>query len=694
MRLIFSLLLFFSFVPLCQASTNWYVRDGGGTGTQCTGKVNAVYPGSGTAQPCAFNNPSWALGYHCGYSGLSCQFPGVIAGGDTVFINGDSDITSGAQAQYEIGFGSVGMPGCVSGSSYDCTLGNMPAGVSGSPTGLIGTGSHRAQLWSETAVQGAWQTLNADNNFLVLSNLEITDHTACAYSDPTGGCNNTQDGMFLGGNNVTLNNVYEHGLGHFGILTDNFGNITFNNVWIIGNGYGGMSTGTAAVGTGTLTFNQPIIEWNGCIEAYPLTNAGIDNSANYSNCFGQNNGGYGDGLAFGNDGFGNAGNWIIQGPGSISFNVQDGLDTLHGAGNGTIQIDKMRFEGNAGNQVKMNALNESLTNSIIIGNCGVFYQAPWSLSGGMGNGDSCRAEGNVILFNVENGSTTRIYNNTIISNGDDAMVSEDVAGVEGQPGGCNGTTSISVMNNVFYGGYFWGDDTSFGGTSNSLTNYLYNSGNDFDGGGTCGSLTWTENYNIVTGFKNSNQGCVGANDKCGTSPGFQSAIPVGTSGGGRTTYYTGTSGVPLMSIAIGSAAKSAGVTGLIYWKDSNDYYNLVRPSPPSMGAEEYLSCASLTYGCQFGSDCCSGSCTNNSCAGSCAGLGTSCTLGSQCCTGICSGGICVASSCTSTGGSCSASSSCCSGICCSSICSLSCGGSPSIIDQTVGQCATVGKTGF
>jgi hypothetical protein len=42
-------------------STTWYVRNDGGSTAQCTGKVNAAYPGSGTAQPCAYANFQDAL---------------------------------------------------------------------------------------------------------------------------------------------------------------------------------------------------------------------------------------------------------------------------------------------------------------------------------------------------------------------------------------------------------------------------------------------------------------------------------------------------------------------------------------------------------------------------------------------------------------------------------------------------------
>ena len=180
--------------------------------------------------------------------------------------------------------------------------------------------------------------VSAQNNYITLQWLEVTDHQACAYNDPAATCNYSrgypygawgEDGIVIGGSGLNLTDVYVHGVGRYGINvadgTTSMGDVTFTRVWVIGNGYGGITTGLNNNLTGTWTFNQPIIEWNGCVESYPMPNSGIDNPSNYSQCFGQNSGGYGDGLAFGPNGGLNAGNWTITGPGSISFNTQDGF---------------------------------------------------------------------------------------------------------------------------------------------------------------------------------------------------------------------------------------------------------------------------------------------------------------------------------------------------------------------------------
>src|SRR5215831_7923551 len=39
----------------------WFVRNGGGSPSQCTGKTNADYPGTGTGVDCAYSNPQDAF---------------------------------------------------------------------------------------------------------------------------------------------------------------------------------------------------------------------------------------------------------------------------------------------------------------------------------------------------------------------------------------------------------------------------------------------------------------------------------------------------------------------------------------------------------------------------------------------------------------------------------------------------------
>ncbi|HBY96633.1 MAG TPA: hypothetical protein DEP84_22260, partial [Chloroflexi bacterium] len=55
----------------------YYVRPDGGSPTQCTGRVDAPYPGSGTGQPCSWDHP---------FRALPPDGTPRIAGGDTLVI--------------------------------------------------------------------------------------------------------------------------------------------------------------------------------------------------------------------------------------------------------------------------------------------------------------------------------------------------------------------------------------------------------------------------------------------------------------------------------------------------------------------------------------------------------------------------------------------------------------------------------
>ena len=62
-RILFMLLLAtgFSAWGSAQAATTYYVRTDGGTPPQCTGRADAAYPGTGTAQACAWKSLHYAL---------------------------------------------------------------------------------------------------------------------------------------------------------------------------------------------------------------------------------------------------------------------------------------------------------------------------------------------------------------------------------------------------------------------------------------------------------------------------------------------------------------------------------------------------------------------------------------------------------------------------------------------------------
>lgn len=77
--------LFLAAILLCTTAqaTTWYVRTDGGNRTQCTGTTDAAYPGSGSAQACAFIHPYWLF-----MNDTDVAASWVVAGGDTVILRG------------------------------------------------------------------------------------------------------------------------------------------------------------------------------------------------------------------------------------------------------------------------------------------------------------------------------------------------------------------------------------------------------------------------------------------------------------------------------------------------------------------------------------------------------------------------------------------------------------------------------
>ncbi|CAM5998844.1 unnamed protein product, partial [Sphagnum balticum] len=103
-----------------------------------------------------------------------------MAGGDVLYIVGDSDINAGQGAQFMIGYG---MPGttCSTSGANNCVLGAVPSGISSSQEttikGLVGSDGIMPQLWG---TEGVNQIINlsGSGNFDVES-LEITQHSSC-----------------------------------------------------------------------------------------------------------------------------------------------------------------------------------------------------------------------------------------------------------------------------------------------------------------------------------------------------------------------------------------------------------------------------------------------------------------------------------------------------------------------------------
>lgn len=551
-------------------SATYYVRTDGGDSAQCTGLADAPYPGSGAAQPCAFNHPAWAIG---GQGGTQ-----KMAAGDTLILS---------QEQYMIGYGMPNNPNGSVDWTYDSTLQPIPSGIDAShPTKIYGKGwdtgcaGMKAQLWG---TERAWQVLTVGSNTEVQC-LEITDHSACIENGPQDG---TVDGFPVkcvrdtyphgpwasngllvsdGSGNIHLTQIDIHGLATRGLFATHVGDMNLQNTRIVANGFVGWdSDGPSADDsyTGTVTLDHSKIEWNGCGERYPLTTQDLSTSADKHHCWSQDQGGYGDGIGLGD---GAPGNWTFL-DSSISWNTSDGVDLVHGDGSSTTKFIRSRAEGNAGNQFKTTGI-AYVENSILIGNCSFFNGQPFTSNKGSDGStvgfNHCRAMGNTTSFNFPlAGNYARISNSTLLSNG-------DVMVLLGASAGCSGgNPRVYLYNNIIYGG------DQFGGAGD-LTALWYTES-------PCQDSNLVEDYNLIYHSKNNNAGCNGAHDLCGQDPKLAGTIQQDAVNYSQPNYWQQLKLQP-SSPVLGAADLSILLTG-----SSNDFLNTPRGAAWDLGAYEYTT---------------------------------------------------------------------------------------------------------
>ncbi|MBS0382324.1 MAG: right-handed parallel beta-helix repeat-containing protein, partial [Proteobacteria bacterium] len=412
-------------------ATTYYVRTDGGTTAQCNGTANA--PAS-AAPNCAWHSPMDALPP----SGNG-RTPNIKSG-DTLVIE---------PGQFPVGLNSDTMAAypdvCYTSFPWNCIMQPPPSGTTSQPTRIVGAGwdSGCAAPPQIYGVSGAYYTLDVGGaSNVVVACLEITDHSACIdpYTpDPTIACSKSypygdwsETGVHAaGGSNVILQDLNIHGMANTGLWAGGMNNFTLRNVTIRANGYAGwmgdLGGGGNSSFSGTITLDHVNVSYNGCTEKYPSTTI-------YA-CWGQNNGGYGDGVGMAKTG----GNWVITNS-TFSYNTQDGLDLLYADGTGSVTIDRATAIGNAGNQLKASGTT-TITNSVVVGNCDALAPFPHMA------GDTCRAQGGALALEVAvPAQTVTLAYNTITGNGDCLIQAGTDIGVP-----LAATQVYQYYNNVFIG---------------------------------------------------------------------------------------------------------------------------------------------------------------------------------------------------------------------------------------------------
>lgn len=416
----------FAAIGSAQAAT-FYVRTDGGDAAQCTGRADAAYPGSGTAQACAWKNPNIAMP-----SSGSAR----IVGGDTLMIGAGS---------FQIGSGGY--------------MQKVPSGpTASSRTRILGKAGTKL-----VGVAGTHRVLNLDGSSNVeIGNLEITDNSDCVYnhSNAAATCTSAMAWARVGvyataSNNVWMHDVNVHGMAARGFNAGGLSNWTLERVKMNKNGSAGWdgNVGTGS-NSGQMVMRDIEIGWNGCGERVATGEPWA--------CWAQTTGGYGDGFGTVDTG----GQWLIE-DAFVHHNTSDGLDLryMDGADTTKVTLRRIYSVANAGNQVKIKG-NSLIENSVLVGNCTYFHGKYY-----MAEGDQCRAYGSTLLLILTGNDVATVRHNTIAGEGD-----AQIAYGEGAS-----SDKVNIQNNLVVGFPYY---------ANSSTATLFSGGSAPAAKSFSGNMAW------------------------------------------------------------------------------------------------------------------------------------------------------------------------------------------------------------
>lgn len=417
------------------AAETYYIRMDGGSSLQCDGLADAPYPGTGTDLPCAWNHPFWAV------EDLYVSPTWRINGGDTIIIYPGS---------YMLGYGAPNTETCDPQGAFACALPPLPGGYDADhPTRILGMGWDQGcpnppEIWGTERIHQMLDLTGTSN--ATIACLEITDHSGCVefHSNPEVACRRDESpygpwasvGIVASDSaHIELKDLNIHGLASTGIWAGRLADWNVQNVRIAGSGWVGWDGDIYGEdsNSGTLSFQNWLVEWNGCAETYP--------GQQPDHCWGQDAGGYGDGVGTGNTG----GHWIIK-DSVFRCNTSDGLDLLYAGRvpgeSSLIEIKRTKAHSNGGNQVKTNGPTR-IENCLMVGNCGYFEGKPFAQE--MTN--HCRAGGSALSLSVAQGNAVSVVNSTIAGQGDCLSTFE----CDADYSGCDGSEQLIFYNNIFRG---------------------------------------------------------------------------------------------------------------------------------------------------------------------------------------------------------------------------------------------------
>jgi hypothetical protein len=468
--------------------TTWFIRTDGGTryqatdapDGQCNGLADAAYPGTGVNQNCAFNDVRFM--WMDGAYGNSAW---VMAGGDTLVIRGCT--AAGTQQNpsnpnCRIGWDSATAGGICQGVNafWGCSMPPPPSGTASQHTKILGgcaygtyscnpvntypyTSNNLTQLYGGFNV-GAVMYLKG-SQYIDVEGLEITSHNGqctrvgapaypavCSTSIPVS---DIADWGILTDNtssNITLQDLYIHGLTTQGIGGPIGGPFTVTRVFIGFNAFAGWNfddgSSTPDAAGSSITQSYVTMIGNGCLEQYPIVNTQYPAMA----CWDSNSGGFGD-------------SWSGQNTEidsfscdhcTIMYNTKDAALGPHTLLT-NLRMTNSKSIGNMGQQEKWGTEPNSTTvfeNNLIVGDC---YRMSDQLPGAVQNfnvttglpgsylSNYCRAAGDTFSFFSNANSSVLFANNTIVSY--QPTVFDFGCGTAGA---C-GTSPYVITNNIFLG---------------------------------------------------------------------------------------------------------------------------------------------------------------------------------------------------------------------------------------------------
>lgn len=383
----------------------WFVGPNGGTQAQCTGLVDAIYPGSGSAQPCRFGQYQYL--YFDGVSG-----PGtghwIINGGDTVIVEPN---TGGYPVAVTSGSTPSNCP-----DFTDCDLPRIPSGSSSNPTRILGsnhancTGNQGPNANTTTLLGWGREMFRGDDSQFI--------DVECFNMIPTSQSNTSIVGITTSAltSYATFKNIAITGMSNAGISGASGLGIVEDHIHILAPRSAGIDMDDVPYGLGNisvsggLTLTYSLTEFAGCI---PIWGSTAQYPIVAGSCIDQNtSGGYGDGLGTGTT----VGTWFFSND-TWRYNMQDGLDLLH-SGLQFLTVLNSQFYGNIGQQVKLgSADNVTFQNNFALGNCNRTMLPFNGVTITASNVGPCRAGGVTTLIQWTNLGNYLIQNNTIIAIG-------------------------------------------------------------------------------------------------------------------------------------------------------------------------------------------------------------------------------------------------------------------------------------